>query len=344
MTSTLRIIDANANRAREALRVMEEAARFVLDDALLTSDFKRLRHDLRDTLNAFPALQLHRDTPGDVGTGIGTRAESERDSIASVARAAGKRLSEAMRAIEEYGKLVDPAFASRVEQLRYRGYELEQRLASRLIAFGPRQWRVCVLLTESLCTHHSWWDVFRASIDGGADCIQLREKELDDGQLIDRAHRQVEAAPDGVSIIINDRPDIALLCGAHGVHLGQGDLAVADVRKLAGRQLIVGVSTSRIDQAKRAMRDGADYCGVGPVFPSATKPKPELAGLDYLRAYLNWGRLPHLAISGITPDNVEALIDAGCRGVAVSSCVCGARDPANVVTALRTAFDMAPIA
>jgi thiamine-phosphate diphosphorylase len=105
------------------------------------------------------------------------------------------------------------------------------------------------------------------------------------------------------------------------------------VRKLAGFTLAVGVSTANLEQAKRAKADGADSVGLGPMFVSGTKPKPELAGLGYLRAFLadaEVGSMPHLAISGITPENVGELWAAGCRGVAVSSVVCGARDPRSV--------------
>ncbi|MEE9213119.1 MAG: hypothetical protein V3U29_10750, partial [Phycisphaeraceae bacterium] len=102
MPPVLRILDANANRAREALRVMEEAARFVLDDAALTKSIKELRHDLAAAVAQIPGLQASRDTPGDVGTTIKTDREFTRESVADVAIAAGKRLSEALRTIEEY--------------------------------------------------------------------------------------------------------------------------------------------------------------------------------------------------------------------------------------------------
>src|SRR5947207_2797895 len=131
MPSVLRIIDANANRAREALRVMEEAARFVLDDAPLTEAIKQLRHDLATALALIDGLEANRDTPGDVGTSIKTEGEMSRASVADVVIAAGKRLSEAFRAIEEYSKTLGEQacpVASTIERLRYRGYDVEQRL------------------------------------------------------------------------------------------------------------------------------------------------------------------------------------------------------------------------
>lgn len=342
MHSVLRILDANANRAREALRVMEEAARFLLDDAALSESIKNLRHDLSRLASSLPALEYHRDTPGDVGTTIKTPAELRRDSVADVAIAAGKRLSEALRAIEEYSKTLDvkitgtgtPIHAA-AEAMRYRGYDIELRLTRALSTGRARQWRLCVLLTQSLCPAGDWLSVARAAIDGGADCLQLREKNIDAGELLNRARSLVSLCQGkNVTVIINDRPDVALLSGADGVHLGQGDLPCSEARKLLGRQLLIGISTSNVNEARQAQRDGADYCGVGPMFPTTTKHKEIIVGPDYLRDYVAQVPLPHLAIGGISTATLPALVAAGVRGIAVSSAVCAATDPRAIVTEL----------
>jgi len=346
MMTVLRVLDANANRAREALRVLEEAARFALNDAELTDRLKQMRHDLADALAAVPGLEASRDTPGDVGTCLSTSGEITRASIREVVLAAGKRLSEALRVLEEYGKTLPPvletgdtAFAARIEALRYRGYDIEHRLNLAFASGHATQWRLCVLISEALCKHHDWQSVARMCLEHGADCLQLREKTLSAGELLPRAKRLVSMAQEhAVTVIINDRPDVALLAGAHGVHLGQGDLPIAAVRQL-GASLIIGQSTSSLDQAREARKNGADYCGVGPMFETATKQKDTHAGITYLREFLAWDGLPHLAIGGITPDNIDQLTNAGARGVAVSSAVCGADNPGAVVDALRAAFD-----
>ena len=340
--NALRILDANANRAREALRVAEDAARFVLDDAGLCGDLKKLRHDLAAALQALPrhiAIELHRDTAQDVGTAISGTGEFKRQSIADVVVAAGKRLSEALRALEEYGKLIDTGFAATIEQLRYRGYDLEQRLNAALGCTVARQWRLCVLISAELCPKGDWLAVAKAVVEAGGDCIQLREKELPSGELLARARQLVALCRlRGVTTIINDRPDVALLAGADGVHLGQTDLPCTEVRKFVGRQLLIGISTSRLAQAEQARRDGADYCGVGPMFPTSTKQVPKIVGAAYLRQYMQWGKLPHLAIGGVTPDNVAQLIEAGARGIAVSSAICNAANPADVTRRLVEAL------
>lgn len=343
-----RIIDANANRAREGLRVLEDAARFVLDDRELCEAIKRARHDLAAAMKLLPgeggAELAWRDTPGDVGTSVSTASEMRREGVREVVIAAGKRLSEALRSIEEYAKTLGaPETASLVEQLRYRAYDLDQRVTLAFRTGRGRQWRLCVIVTEALCAHHSWQEVARFAIDGGADCIQLREKTLESRELLERARRLVELArPRGVSVIVNDRVDIALLAGADGVHVGQRDVPVKDVRKIAGFSLLVGVSTTNIEQARAAMRDGADYCGVGPVFATATKSAPggrtdgSVAGLEYVRAYAECvpSLPPHLAIGGIAPGNVGEVRAAGLVGVAVSGAVCGAKDVVGVCRGL----------
>lgn len=354
-----RIIDANANRAREALRVMEDLARFALNNAALAADLKSIRHDLRAALDAItPDAGLFlasRDTPGDVGTSITADDERQRSNVADIAAASCKRLTEALRSLEECAKLpapsaadADPAPAATIKALRYRAYDAEKRLRLALGTGRARQWQLCVLITESLCTHHPWHEVAAQALDGGADCLQLREKSLPDRELLARASRLVaiarDRAPPGeppASVIINDRPDIALLARADGVHLGQDDLSVADARRIAGFSLLIGVSTGSIEQARTAAAAGADDCGVGPMFATTTKEKPTLAGPAYLAEYLadpQTARIPHLAIGGINPTNIHQLTALGCRGVAVSSAICAAQRPAVACRALRYGF------
>jgi len=347
MPPVLRILDANANRAREALRVLEEAARFLLDDAELSAQLKSLRHDLARALAPFPQLTFHRDTPGDVGTTLSTPAEADRASASQVVVAAGKRLAEALRALEEYGKLHRALpgaaqFPEQIEALRYRCYDLEMALTRAMGSGEVKQWRLCLLLTEALCRPHRWEHVLDAALRAGADCIQVREKQMDGGPLRDRIAQVLDTVAGRAAVIVNDRPDIALAAGADGVHLGQSDLNPRDVRKLAGHQLIIGVSTSTLDQARRAREDGADYCGVGPMFFTQTKHKPVLAGPAYLREYLAWGKLPHLAIGGVTPTNTDTLREIGCQGVAVSSAICAANDPYAATRAILTHLPAAP--
>jgi thiamine-phosphate pyrophosphorylase len=325
----LRILDANANRAREALRVIEDAARFALDGAQLCRGLKELRHDLQAATAAHLAdAILNRDTPGDVGTKAKTPSELVRDDLPHIVTAAGKRLGEALRVIEECLKALDPPAAAKVESIRYSFYDIERRLA---LAMRPAShkltsMRLYVLITAAACKGN-WLEVAEAAIDGGADCLQLREKQLESGDLLRRARGFVALCRRrGVLSIINDRPDIALLAGADGVHVGQTDLPAAEARKVLGASKIVGVSTHNLAQAKQAVLDGADYIGVGPIFPSATKPRDFVAGLDYARQVAEQIPIPAVAISGITGENVGQVLACAIKAVAVTAGVVGQDD------------------
>ncbi|MBA4027866.1 MAG: thiamine phosphate synthase [Planctomyces sp.] len=354
MDPILRMLDANINRAREALRVLEDIARFALDDGRLVALIKPVRQSVSRLAEAIPGgeprLLAARNTPGDAGAGITTRAESARAGPRDIASAAAKRLTEALRVIEECAKATSagPRLAQVAKEARYAAYEAERAILSALPPPRGTPWRLCVLLTESLCAG-PWLGVARAAIEGGADCIQLREKALPDAELLRRALALVElarAAPAQrrASVVINDRPDIALASGADGVHLGQDDLPLPSARALAGDRLSIGVSTHTPDELRRAVADGADVVGIGAMFASTTKDRPA-SGPQLLRWWLGQSqaqRVPHLAIGGVTPANAPELARLGCRGVAVSAVVCAAADPAGVCRALLGALGPAP--
>jgi thiamine-phosphate pyrophosphorylase len=333
----LRIIDANANRAREALRMIEDYARFVLDDPGLCLALKKLRHELADALGPIlPEAMNWRNTPGDMGTALKTPQELKRDDLVDVVTAAAKRMGEALRSIGEYLKTMDPAAASRVEAIRYRFYDLEQTLAQTLRPAGRMGGvRLYVLITESLC-RLPWLKVAEEAICGGADCLQLREKEMEAGELLKRARQLVELCRrSGVVSIINDRPDIAVLSGADGVHIGQGDLPAREARKVIGQSKILGVSTHNLAQAKQAVLDGADYIGVGPTFKSVTKPRDFVAGCELARQAAHQIRIPAVAIAGITLENVDEVLACGIKAVAVTAAVAGCDDPRAAAARLK---------
>jgi len=337
----LRLIDANANRAREALRGVEDYARFVLNDAALSGRVKAVRHTLAGATGALQREAiLHRDTPADVGTTNKTASEFTRADIAHVVTAAGKRAGEALRTIEEYLKTVDPEAATKIERTRYDFYDIEQRVALTLRPANRfANVRLCVLITESACAGRPWLDVACHAIDGGADCLQLREKKLDGGEFLRRAIDFVALCQKHqVVSIINDRPDIALLSGAGGVHVGQGDLPARDVRKLLGPDKIVGVSTHELAHVQQARLDGADYVGVGPTFLSPTKPRgwDVLPGLAYAKQVADqFPDLPAFAIAGITGSNVDVVLSTGVKRIAVTSAVTGAADVCAATRALK---------
>ncbi len=343
MRSSIRLIDSAANRAIEAARVLEDVARFCVDDLALTHGYKALRHDLVTSLAALPAgiREAHRDLAGDVGTTIEGTHEGSRATIAATVAANGSRLVEALRSLEEGVKLLPPSTVqwSAIESLRYRAYTLNAQLVLCVKSSSGGQWRVCLLLTQSLCQLHPM-DVLRCALEAGADCIQVREKEMGTAQLVAHTRAVVEAAHrTGAAVIVNDRVDVALAAGADGVHLGASDLSVHEARRIAGRALLIGATSHNAAHARAAIESGADSCGVGAMFASSVKPQQRPAGPQWMAEFVSlWPSTAHLAIGGITPQNASQLRAVGCLGVAVSTCVCSSPDPAAQVAALREIF------
>lgn len=336
-TETLRIIDVNLNRAREALRVIEDHARFVRDDADAAGAAKRCRHDLRAITTALgaDALLAARDIVNDVGRDVKTAGELHRACVDDVVRAAFARLNEAARVVGEYGKLVCADAAQAMEQLRYRTYELEQRVVLRgTLRQRFRQVRLYVLLTAGLCKQ-SWQETAAAALRGGARCIQLREKELGNRALLDRA-RELRAltAQYGALLAVNDRPDIARLAQADIVHVGHEDLTVREARQIAGAGILVGKSTHTPAQFEAALLEEPDYVAVGPMFESRTKQQAHVAGPQTLTAVRGQTELPIVAIGGITAANAGQVMAAGAGCVAVCESVIGADDAEAAARAL----------
>ena len=339
--ATARILDASANRAREALRVVEDYTRFALDDRFLTEQLKQLRHELTEVLEELPssAFLESRETIRDIGTTISTDREQIRVNLLHVAQVNLKRWQEALRTLEEFGKLFDASIGQRFEQLRYRSYTLERAI---VMGTTARQRlsnaRLYVLLAGSQCVSSLEWTIAEAA-SGGAEIVQLREKGLNDRELLERAKNVRKWTSDaGVLFIMNDRPDIARLVSADGVHLGQDDLSVKEARQIVGPNAIIGVSTHDLDQLRQAILDGATYIGVGPAFATPTKPGIEVAGLEYVRAAMQETSLPAFVIGGVTLQTIDAVIASGANRVAVSSEIAKAEEPRQVAAIIRQAL------
>lgn len=342
--NAIRIIDANLNRAREALRVMEEYARLGMGDVGLSTAIKETRHSLAEAVPERLSEELipARDITGDVGCDVSVPAEYERPDSKSVALIAGKRLGEALRTIEEYGKTVDPAFAARVEKIRYRGYEIERRLGLTVRAqdrFG--RVRLYVVLTEALC-RGDWFATAQAALQGGADCLQLREKAVSDRVLLERARRLAELCHEHDALfIVNDRPDVAAISGADGVHLGQSDMPVADARRILPPSCVVGISTHTPAQVVAAAAEVPDYIAVGSMFATTTKPRAQVAGPQTLAAARGHTSLPLVSIGGIDVSNVRDVLSAATCAVGVCRAVIAQPDVVDAASRLRALVDRA---
>lgn len=337
-----RMLDASANRAREGLRVVEDYVRFVLDDPGLTRRLKEVRHRLAEAVRGLGLDLLigARDTAGDVGTHIMTASEQARENPRAVLTANFKRTGEALRSLEEYSKLADVWLAGRFEVLRYDVYTLEKLVLTAVAAYRSLEDARLMVLVGGLPTLGDLIWIVGEALAGGADVIQLREKGLPDRELLRRAREvRILTAQARARFILNDRPDLARLSGADGVHLGQDDVTLRDARRVVGPSALIGLSTHDRAQLDQAIVAGASYLGVGPVFPSATKDFSDLAGLAYVRLAAETTNLPWFAIGGIDEDTIDQVLEAGATRVAVSSAVVRADSPRGATVALRARLD-----
>jgi thiamine-phosphate pyrophosphorylase len=342
-TAMLRLIDAAANRAREGLRVIEDFVRFAWDDRNLMTELKQLRHELAAALARVPIDELlaSRDTLGDVGTAVSTTSEAVRPDVLSVVTANFKRLQEALRSIEEFGKVLDAEMAREIEQLRYRSYTLERAVAATLLGLRCLAEARLYVLVDGRDSLDRFADLVRALVSAGVDLLQLRDKQLADRDLLERAHRLREiTAGSSTLFIMNDRPDLAALSEADGVHVGQEELSVSACRVIVGPRALIGVSTHSLKQARQAVLDGANYIGVGPTFASRTKSFDAgvLRGTELLRAVNAQIRLPAFAIGGIDGTNLPQVLATGSTRVAVSGAVLDSDDPGKAARDLLTAL------
>ena len=180
------------------------------------------------------------------------------------------------------------------------------------------------------------YDVVRESLDGGVTFLQLREKDLDDETFFREAVRLRDMAREyGVPFVINDNVDIAVRMDADGVHVGQSDMEAGDVRALIGPDKILGVSAQTVEQAVLAEKRGADYLGVGAVFPTGSKDDADDVSFETLKAICEAVSIPVVAIGGITAENIPQLAGSGICGIAVISAIYGQKDIYKATASLK---------
>jgi len=338
--SILRILDANLNRAAEALRVVEEACRFHWNLPGFAAELKQMRHRVLAAVceegGRREDLFAWRDIEGDVGRA--TPSPSGSDDAAAMAFRNLERAKEAVRTLEEASRIESPRAAAELQEIRYHLYALEKGLALLPPGGGARQRlegaRLYLLATQAL-SPRPLEEAVEEAVRAGVDMVQLREKDLPDRELLrlSRVLREVTARQ-GALFIVNNRPDIALLVHADGVHVGEEDLPFGEVRSVVGGAVLIGVSTHSLAQARAAERQGADYIGVGPLFPTRTKDAGPLLGPEALEKVLPQVKIPAFAIGGINTENVSVVAEKGGRRIAVSSAILGASDVTATVRSL----------
>jgi len=332
-----RLIDANLDRAREGLRVVEDWCRFGLDRQDLVITLK----DWRQRLGALhhDSYKQARSTASDTGAGLSHPAQLERPQAGQVVAANCARVQEALRVLEEFARDGDPQLATTAAGIRYGLYDLEVTI----LQTGQRQERLNQLQASRLYLITSpvdgLVDQVTAALKAGVTLVQYRAKEGHDRERLQEARALAEACRQHRALfIVNDRIDLALLVDADGVHLGQEDLPTAEARDLIGPSRLLGRSTHRIEQLLEAQAQGCDYVGVGPVYATATKPDRTARGLAWVEEASRQATIPWYAIGGIDAERIAPVRAAGASRVAVVRAIMEADDPCAASRTLLAAL------
>jgi thiamine-phosphate pyrophosphorylase len=329
----LRLIDANLDRLGEGLRVLEDVSRFLLNDAASSKRLKTLRHNLVEDLGPLEqGLLSARQVAEDVGAPKRKRAAIQHENLKALVMANSRRVQESLRVLEEFSRLSGGPLAGKAgsfEKSRFELYDLEQQLVGQVLRHdkASRMKGLYLVLDTVALKGRDEVEVAAAAIRGGARTIQLRDKLRSKAELL-RTARQLKGlcAEKGVLFIVNDHLDVALAVDADGIHLGQDDLPPAEARRILPITMMIGCSTHSVTEAVKAQADGADYVALGSIYPTTSKEKYKLVGLETLQRTRSEVSVPLVAIGGINPNNAREVMKAGADCVAVISAVLGADD------------------
>ncbi len=326
MKGVATVIDANINRAMEGIRVCEDIFRFCIRNSI-SSEFKDIRHKLLDAVTGRfgNSLAASRNINLDSQKFIDTESEQKRTGYEDLFFANIRRACEAVRVMEEFSKTLPGPGSNPFQNIRFTLYDLEQR--------GLAVIRKNDILEKFNYSLYGILDTafvkipdmaHSAEIMAGEGCkiIQLRMKNSPSGEFLKIAAAVSDICrKNEVLFIVNDRPDIALLAGASGLHLGQDDIPPGIACEILKNDMIAGLSTHSIVEANEAFNSSADYIAIGPVFDTSSKAGVMLPGLgtEILEEVCSIAKKPVVAIGGITMGNINLILDAGCRCTAVIS-------------------------
>jgi thiamine-phosphate pyrophosphorylase len=328
----MRMLDANFNRVAEGLRVVEDIFRFCFDHGDIQARLKGVRHRLMVQAPA-DGHELWRQALEDVGFRAEDAWEEDRSGTRDLLRANFKRAQQGLRCLEELIKLERPAAAREIKALRYEVYDIEGTALAWIerpqLARG-----LYLILSEPAAGYRA---LARMAVAAGLPVIQLRYKGSDMHRCLSLARGLREITRDTRTLlIVNDRPDVALLADADGIHLGQSDLPPEAVRRLMGPRKLLGLSTHNLDQVRRASQLPVDYIGFGPLYPTTSKTHPDPA--TGLGPYLEARRIsPHpvVAIGGLNASRLARLGTAACPHPAMMGAVADTSDPQAAMRAIQ---------
>ena len=320
------IIDANLDRAREGLRVLEDWARFGLGKENLVIKIKNFRQILGK--NHLEIYKISRNNVEDQCKGLSHVEQLQRKSPYKVISSNSARVQEALRVIEEFSRNNNDKLSKIASEIRYEIYTLEIELLN----FSIRKRAELIISENNLYSitdqRENLLEIIEKLLLGGVKIIQQRYKDGSDKDHLKEAIKIKNLCEKYNSLfIVNDRVDIAIASNADGIHLGQEDIDILTARKLLGSSKIIGVSANNSKDITYAIKNGCDYIGVGPVFKTLTKKNKEPLGIEKIKALTRNINIPWFAIGGINKVNISSLKNHGINKVAVVSGLLNSEDP-----------------
>lgn len=333
MNKVIRILDVNFNRIREGLRVIEETLRFIYRDEKNLKKIRDLRHLISKKIFEYippEILKSSRDIEQDIGKKFKTE---EKGNFKGIIEKNFLRIEEAARCLEEYGKIVNKQFSNFFHSVRFKIYQIEKDI---LTYISRKKIKVPILyvILNLKEDEGNFLKFAKKVIEAKPEIIQLRYKGENIRHFSKIAKELKKIIPDEIIYLINDRIDISIICESDGVHIGQKDIEIEDVRKLIPEK-IVGISTGNISEIKKVKNQDVDYVAIGSVFPSPTKPEKKVIGTEILKTAKKYISIPLIGIGGINIENVKKAIENGADGVAVISAVENSEDPVKTIKKLK---------
>jgi thiamine-phosphate pyrophosphorylase len=330
---TDRIIDANINRVTEGLRVVEDIFRYSIASSEIQQGLKDMRHNLIAAVDRTCVIAA-RASLDDVGFSSKGANEYERSELGDIVSANIKRAEEGLRVLEEMYKLGRREISSVMKKLRYELYDLEKRAYAQVNRKRLGKGLYLVMSNPA----EGYEDIAKMAVKASLPAIQIRHKNGSDRELMNIALKLREITyGSGTLFIINDRMDIARLCEADGVHLGQEDIEPERARDFLGEGFLIGLSTHNLSQVETAENEPLDYIGFGPIWKKDSKEMQyPVTGIDKLRKAVKKSRHPVVATGGINRDNLKELKGTGYNNIAVIRAVQDAMDPYAEMSFLNT--------
>ena len=322
----LQIIDANLDRAREGLRVLEDWARFGLGENDCVAKIKNYRQILGK--NHLEVYKQSRNYIDDKCKGLSHQEQFNRKNSEQIISSNSARVQEALRVIEEFSRLQNHELSKIASEIRYEIYTIEIDLLS----YSKFKKSEEILKENDLYVitdqKDNLLEIIEEILIAGARIIQHRFKKGTDKDHLQEAIMIKNLCKKYDSLfIINDRIDIALASNADGIHLGQDDLDLKTARKLLGYSKIIGISANNETDISNALREGCDYIGIGPVFETETKKNKKPLGIEKIKILTKDLNIPWFAIGGIKSNNISYLRSHGFKKVALVSQLMNSKDP-----------------